>query len=366
MKIITITFHRAINYGAILQTYALQKKLEFFDENNKVLDYRCQFIEETYSQLASVKKSFSIKSILALMLYFPINIIKKTRFRLFIMKNIRLEKIANKIDWDCISREYDAIITGSDQVWNYKCTNFDKTYFLGYTKPDRIIKASYAASFGLNEIPEQFKEKYSELLKDIRCISVRESQGAKIVYDLLGYIVPVILDPTMLLCSDEWDRIAERPKIKGDYILLYLMVETPSIFDFAFSLSKRTNCKVVFITDSVLKKKKATYRRAVSPGTWVGLFKNANYVVTNSFHGTAFSVIYEKKFFVELLPQEYSLNSRFENLLDMLNLRGRLIVDGNNAEPEGTIDYDKVNAILKKEREKSTDFLKRTLRNKEI
>ncbi len=366
MKVGIITFHRAINYGALLQVYALQKEIGKTGCTSEVLDYRCEIIENVYKPF-KLKGLESIKHFAYLVLHYPIKRSKINKFRQFTNRYISIGRKMESSDsdindiWNNSADKYDLIITGSDQVWNCNCTNFDKRYFLNFNNP-HTRKASYAASFGFNEIPQEYIKEYQELLEDFDRISVREIQGVKIMEDLLKRQVPTVLDPTLLLGKDEWSSIAKEIKVKKNYILVYLIVNSRTIFEFAEELSKKTGYDIICISDDLVKKFDSNYARGIGPEEFLGLFKNASYVVTNSFHGTAFSVGFEKDFFTELLEPPSNVNSRLVNILELLGLEERQIINGKNSNFNNSINYEKVNRKLEIERKKSRDYLKSILR----
>ena len=174
----------------------------------------------------------------------------------------------------------------------------------------------------------------------------------------------VVLDPTMLISKLEWERIAEDYKKKTNYILLYAFSRISSTMKmFIEKLSKRTGCEIVYISHTLLRPIKATYEKCVGPTEFLGLFKNARYIVTNSFHGTAFSIIFNKDFFLEMLPESQYVNSRLENILDVFGLKKREIIKGKNDFIDEPIYYNKVNQKLLIERQKSLSFLNKIVKN---
>ncbi|MBQ2932572.1 MAG: polysaccharide pyruvyl transferase family protein [Clostridia bacterium] len=347
-----VTFHNAHNFGAVLQCYALKTAIKNLDRKCEVENVVNQKINDMYKpQIGLKKKSLAglAKSIIA----YPTRKKGYDVFEDFISKRI-LDKSA---DWDC--KDADTIyISGSDQVWNWEMTDFDKTYFLDFVKMPES-KNAYSASFGFDEIPAEYQDEYKRLLGDFNKISVREQQGADILKKLLGREVPVTLDPSMLLTEDNWRQFAETErKRKKEYILLYLMSETKSLIEFTRKLKKATGLDVIYINNSLWNRKRGfKYKSYISPEEWVRLFLNARYVVTNSFHGTAFSINFNKDFFAGLLPSTSKVNSRIENILKKFGLEDRLVSNVLDADLKKAIDYEKVNNIIKTERKKSLEFL---------
>jgi len=261
-----------------------------------------------------------------------------------------------------ISSEYDRFICGSDQVWNHNITDFDRNYFLDFTE-DTLKKNSYAASFGISSIPLEHAKEYKTLLKGFNHISVRENQGKKIIKDLINREAELVLDPTLLLNKQDWERIAIDYKKEKEYILLYTFGNSPTIKTFVEELSEQTGYAIVYISYSAIKRVNAIYEKCVGPAEFLGLFKNARYVVTNSFHGTCFSLNFNKEFFLEMLPESQGVNSRLENILDLFDLRSRQIINSANANIFKAIDYDEVNKKMLVERQRSLDFLNKIISN---
>ena len=349
-----ITFHRAVNYGAVLQTYALQKALEKINVRSEVIDYRDNIIENRFKFFYNK----SLKRFVRDLLYYPVFSSKNKKFEFFLKNYIKTtDKIYTNNEQLKTLQDFDKYITGSDQVWNYKLTKWDKAYFLNFVK-DNYKKCSYAASFGLNEIPSKEKDEYIKLLSQFNQISVRESKGAEIVYSLLKRRGMVDLDPTLLLDKKEWSSIAKIPKEK-DYILVFVMQKNDSTFKFAEELAKKKNCDIVYISDSLKRRVKAKYKYSVSPDEWLGYFLNAKYIITNSFHGLAFSINLNKDFFIELQREPATGNSRLENMLDTFNLRERLIVNAKNDNVDKKIDWNKVNKKMEECRQSSMSNLKK-------
>lgn len=342
MQIKTLTFHNAINYGAVLQAYALPAKIkELGYEDVYLYDYRNTKIDNSYKIF---KKGVGLKGMIMQVAVMPLKIIKYRKFKRFIKKYI---PTSNKVNDD------DLFIVGSDQVWNYRASDFDKTFFLDFVR-NKENKNSYASSFGFSKIPDEYRLEYKELLSEFKNISVREKTGNKIINGLLGHDVTEVVDPVLLIDKEKWGKIAGTRKDK--YILMYLMAKTDSIMEFAKKLSEQTGLKVYYINDYAFSNNKnIVVKRCVGPIEWLNLFYNAEYVVTNSFHGTAFSICFNKNFFVELLPDGFDVNSRLTDVLDTYGLSDRII---NNSEcSTKNIDYNKVNSLVKREKQRSIDYL---------
>jgi len=361
VRIGIITFHRAINYGAILQAYALHESIKALGHQAVIIDYKNPHIEKQYDPISSIDYR-NMKSLVTAILLYHRRVKKIKYFDDFRTKYFLLDQINDLYgahNTDNLEK-YDGFLTGSDQVWNYATTRFDKAYFLDFVSNSKK-KSSYAASFGFDRIPDEYLDEYKTLLGDFNHLSVREEQGAEIIKNLINRRAEVVLDPTMLLSRDEWIKVSQHCTQKNDYILIYQLAASQSLLDFASDLSKRTNCEIVCISDALRKRIKATYARGIGPQQFLGLFRNAKYIVTNSFHGSAFSIIFNKPFFVEMLPPPAKINSRLENILDTFYLRSRQIIEGRNSNILEDIEYTNVNKKLEQERQHSLNFLKRIL-----
>ena len=353
MKLGIITFHRAKNYGAVLQAYALNKATQNLNIDSDIIDYRENKIENDYIFFKNKKPKKFLKDVLN----YPLKIKKWKKFDNFIEKNISLsDKCTNEEELRRISEKYDCFITGSDQVFNLKMTGNDRNYFLDFVSDDKK-KNSYAASFGQKIIPKEQKNIYHDLLVKFNNISIRENDAINIVDTLVQREARIDIDPSFLIDKEQWKCIAKEPKEKN-YILLFTMQQNSTIFNFAEKLSEKTGYKIIFITDGYKKRLKAIHKTNIGPEEWIGYFLNAKYVITNSFHGLSFSINFNKDFFVELQKPPATGNSRLETLIDEYGLRERLVENGENSNIDKKIDWEKVNEKLERNKKKSLDYLK--------
>jgi len=360
-----ITYHRAINYGAILQAYALQKKIKDLGFKCVILDYRNKRLENRHKK-KGISDCKNIKDFIRFILLSKNDNVKRNKFREFLDTYFQLsDPLYNLNDLKKCENEYDKFITGSDQVWNYRINDMDPAYFLAFTK-DRSKKVSYAASFGLNNIPSKYKSKYHELLSNINTILIREKQGANIIKELLSKEPKVVLDPTLLVTKEEWYRLAKRSYFGGKkYILIYAFGSSRNIINLANNISKKTGYKIIQISNTWRIDTRIKYVKSAGPVEFLGLFKNAQYIITNSFHGTAFSINFNKQFFTEMLPESTGVNSRLEDILELFGLKDRIITSNDTNMINRTIDYNKVNKILDTERQKSLEMLRKLIFDEE-
>ncbi len=322
-KIGILTFHDTLNYGASLQSYALQEKISQMGAMVEVIDYKCiKFVKE-YSPIFI--SQMSMRKILYMLLTLRTNIIKTRKKNRFQKKYIRMSRPYNNRNIQSSNNEYDIFITGSDQVWNWHLTDFDKTYFLDFVKED-TKKYSYAASFGLASIEAEKYEEYKELLSKFSEISIRENTGRRILSELYEGRVNVSVDPVLLLTAEEWENIAITPRI-SDYILLYSINDTIA-YEYAVKLAKKTKKKLIYINAPI--KRIGPFKRVASigPDEFMGWIKQAEYVVTDSFHGVVTSILFKKKFVAfQNRRTEANTNSRIYDLLNRLDLIDRIVCD---------------------------------------
>lgn len=387
MKIGIVTYAKCDNYGAELQAYALQWKLNQMGYDAELID-----LEKKEKDLASNKASiipairnrfkvYGWKALWEIMkLCFDVlqrkisakenETNQEEKHKLFIEffeKNIRhsakhytLEEIRTTKDLD-----YDVYIAGSDQIWNYMHTDYLDVYFLEFAKKFHAKRISYAASVSAASIPTSYKEEYKRLIPNIQYLSVRELQGAKTIEQLSGRKAEVVLDPTLLITKEEWSKNIARNPLKGQkYVLVYTLSGSKYITRLCESIANRLGCKVVNMKINFRKDKNGRMDSLfdLGPAEWVGLISGAEYVVTDSFHGTAFSINYNKPFTTLVNPVS-NMNSRVLSILEITGLMDRIIYDdGKNRMPESlTIDYTPVNKIINDWRDKSLCFIHNSL-----
>jgi len=358
MKAGILTFHRAANYGAVLQAYALHAAITKLGIDCEFVDYECEYLHKTHSPL----KFFYVKGLkmkLMQLVFFPTKLRKRLLFNKFIYGKLKLGNTRyigeKQISADkSVSKAYDRFIVGSDQVWNPRLTRLDSVYFLSFVD-DSFRKASYAASFGVSNIYDEVSEFMATHLSSFENIAVREKRGAELINSLTDKDAMVVLDPTLLLTADEWRNFCEKPA-QSKYIVLYTVDKSQPLVDFAVELSKETGMQVLFINDALRRSSHVKYMSKTTPEEWVGLFANADYVVTNSFHGLAFALNFNKDMCIGLSTEKVNHNSRLTSLLDTLGI--------SYSEKEAVnvlkdkVNWDDINKNLTAEREKSIAFLK--------
>lgn len=345
MKTAIITFQDAINYGAVLQAYALKTTLNKYSECD-VINYYNDFFHRK-------SENKSIKSMIVCLLNKKNKKEKEKKFNRFLDNYIiSSSNIYDDNNLKSLNDQYDLFVTGSDQVWNFKCSGNKKSYFLDFVD-SRAKKASYAASFGSNQIEN--KEIVRKLLSDFLYISVRENSGREILNDIYGKEYPVVLDPTLLITKEEWKKqfdLSESEK----YVLVYEVLNGQEILSLAKQYAEEHNFHLKYITSSNKPQVGVECIKNAGPEEWLDLISNSAFIFTNSFHGLAFSLIFNKQFAIELLPPPANTNARLIELLEKVGLENRIIK--NSIIPEKLIDFSTVNTELKILRDQSIGYIK--------
>lgn len=364
IKIGILTFHNVENYGGMLQAYALNRYINKIGYDCFTINYNSNELLKPYKlfnfDLSTHKNKRLIGINVKKLIILPFFIIRKLNFKRFMNNKIRLTPEIKSIkELKETSEGFDYIITGSDQVWNTDIVCKDKDiYLLNFIDSNRTKKVSFAASFGRGEISSDFAQELKYKLKDYHMISVREESAKNILNDILEKVIDVMIDPTLLLTKEEWHNISSNSLIKQKYIAVYLLEKNKKIVKLINDISKKKNLKVVCFDlisnyNSGIKSKYTS-----GPDEFVNIINNAEFVITNSFHGLAFSINLNKDFLV--IPHS-TKNTRIENLLQKTGLTCRLIKDNNYNLDEllnNKIDYSNVNEIILLERKKAYDFLK--------
>jgi len=266
------------------------------------------------------------------------------------------------------SLNYKTIITGSDQLWSPAGlpTNFYNLNFVD----DNVRKVSYSSSFGVKEIPWFQKKRTASFLKRLDYISMRENAGKEIVKKLIGKDVPVVLDPVFMLDKEEWERlIPNERKISEKYIFAYFLGANIEHRKVVEKIAKKTGLKIVTLRhlDQYVKYDESFGDYApynVSPADFLNYIRNAEYVCTDSFHGSVFSIIHEKQFVVFNRysdKSKHSKNSRIDSLCDNLGINTCRYQGNIDNIINNRIDYGLVEEKYKNLKRKSEDYLKKAL-----
>lgn len=361
MKIGILTFHNALNYGAVLQCYALQHYLQAKGHDVEVIDYRIPFIEEQKQFLS--KTELRRRGFVAFLRYFIIRLLvwpawRKTIhvFHQFMASQLHLSpRAATAAD---IPTGYDCILFGSDQIWSPKlCRGFDPVFWGQFAKHGARF-VSYAASIGeTSELDKTGWHEVAQRIKAFDAVSVREKSLQLALQEHCGASATVCLDPTLLVDASVFDKIAVRPE-EQDYVFLFNVIDDPAASQFARQLANQLGTAVVVRGQAKpqLKSRRdklVTLKEAMSPEEFLGYIKHARCVVANSFHAIALSIVFQK----DCYALKSRRSGRVEGLLSSLGLADRIV---RATEPLGTIssiDYKAVGERLAVMRQSSTEFI---------
>lgn len=343
MKVEIITIISS-NYGNRLQNYALQeylKKLGIEVCTSRAVPQNLLVLRK----IRNILVKFRRKSDGELFAYFDTKIQWK-----------KTNGFSNNDD-----ETIDYYIAGSDQIWNPMFKFNTDREFLTFTKKEKRI--AYAASIGIDTLPEEIKERYKNNISAFSHVSVREDAASKIIEELTGMKVPVVIDPTMLLTVEEWEKVSRYSihKTKQPYIVKYFLgTHNPEYDAFISNYAKKHSYKVIDITNH--QDRGIT---GIGPAEFIYLFMNCKAAFVDSFHGTVFSILFHKPFLSFSRPSEEGngdMNSRFDTLLNMFDLKNRYIISPENCvEIDTSIDYSRVDKILQQKRSEADIFLKSAL-----
>ena len=333
----------AYNYGAVLQAYALQKKIIDCGHDCNIINYQ-PFYSHNRTDYGF------LKNIVWKLYRLPDLIRGKKVFNSFVNTQLILtRKYTDNEDLLNNPPESDVFIVGSDQVWNFDLeSGCDSSFVLNFVPPEKI-KCSYAASIAMESLNDFQKEYLSRFLHDFKYISVRETTAKALIKSVGRNDVINVLDPVYLLSQNEWKSFAQLPETDEDYILFYAFNANNEIINYTYALKKRTRLKL-YVIGTVFSDKKIIADRFfwnLSPEGFVGLFSKSKYVVTNSFHGISFSIIFNKPF---KKFNKKSGNSRLDDLICELK------INTNDLEK---MDYSDSNILLREKVRKSLQFLEK-------
>lgn len=366
MKIKTITCHDVYNAGAGLQAYALSKYLSDLGHDVEIIDYKPDYLSNHYSFTAIASPRFDKPIVRELYLLAKLpNRLKryfgrrKKSFDAFKQDYLKVteKRYISNDDLKANIPQADVFFAGSDQIWNPTFNNGkDPAFYLDFV-PDNKIKASYAASFSVNEIPDELKAVTKGYLENLDYISVREKSGVDILNSLGINNSYQVLDPVFLLDKQEWEKLCF--DISTDkYILVYDFDNSELVKEIAQKIAKEKNLKIYSVFNNSYSDK-CFYDEG--PIGFVSLVKNADFVISNSFHATAFSLIFEKDFVV--VNRKENLNTRMYDLTKSLGIENRLICDANDVDYNENIDYKSVKEKLNEQISYSKKYLDRVLTN---
>lgn len=381
-KIGIITIVRVNNYGAELQAYALQHKLTSMGYDAEIIDY-LYYIHPDYVKekiaVPQYARYYPFKRRLKGIIFPVMETVKSCMNKaVYKKRNARFETFhkANTRFSQCYDRlsalyenppKYDVYCVGSDQVWNPFSYTLLDPYFLTFAPKD-AVKFSYASSFGVAKIPAMAVEYFKQGLQNINPISVREKTAIDIVKTTIGKEAVAVADPTLLLDAYEWSKVLNDSMVPQEkYILLYVLKEAPYITETALRMAKEKNLKVVRICRGAYRQdpRNSLIQNVMDagPAEFLALFKNATMVMTNSFHGTVFSIQFNKDFYT-IVSRSTDNNSRQIDLLSTLGIDRIKYTDTQFSE-ESPIEWDIVNKRVEAYRLGSINYLQKVINDGE-
>ena len=358
-KVGIITLTKNANYGNVLQNIAMQKIVN-------ELGFEAETILNLTNSPLFNKKNFSFTNLVKWILNYNgyrENEKRNENFRKCCSKNLQYSNVTyNNGRFSKEPTGYEYFITGSDQVWNPTFGFATEFELLGFVPKNR--KISYAASFGvdnLDMLSDSRKDDIRHYLAEFSSISVREDSGERIVRNLCSTPVETHVDPTLLLKRQEWEMLAIKPKfnLKKPYILVYMLGEISAEYQTTIKkLAKQNNAEII----NALKGK----CKFINPLEFIWLINNATYVCTDSFHASVFSIIFHTKLYIfNRRDQHANQNSRFTSLLRQCGIQKDKVIYKKNHE-DSSIDWERVDKYIEKERERSFEYLKKALSKEKI
>lgn len=358
-KVGIVTFHRAKNYGAMLQAYALQETLEN-RYDTLIVDYRCQEIEAKYY----AKKTLKRKGKDFLKIFFQTNYIlgvnkKNKSFDYFLKKYLNTSQPYDNQNISKANSEFDIFIAGSDQIWNMKWSGEDWNYFLEFADDEK--KLSYGVGLG-DSIEDSKKSRVLKNVNSFCTVLTREEEGKKLLKSIgVKSEIATVCDPVFLLDKKQWesklalDRIE---RIKRKYILLYFVAKQRDSIEFARKIARERQLELVYININAEKNIPADFTNiiGIGPIEFLSLIRNAEIIITTSFHAMAFSLIFNKNFYYELCKDGSNNNSRLVNLANICGVGSREIINQEQGEAI-EIDWKKVNDRIEHYAEESSEIL---------
>lgn len=368
-----ITYHHYYNYGTALQAFALQKAIEgITNASTEIIDFRASD-EKKLTRMQLIRLRFrrvlvyarEWKRILRMKKYRTVLSAKKENFDKFFIHDLVVgDTIYHSYkELEDKTPQYDIYVTGSDQTWSPKI-GLNPAMFLQFA-PQGKKRIAYAPSIGVSSLSNDEKIVMKNYLRAYTKISCREKTGVKLLNDLISdKEVSLVLDPTLLLTSLQWDKIAIPSTIKEPYILCYFIGHRDYYRKWAKAMSNQLNIPLYYIPVSwVDLEKENRFVESAGPREFLGLIKDATLILTDSFHGTIFSINYNKDFysFLKIKGGKKSLdNSRITDILDRFNLTDRLM-DEDSEVVYTKINYSTINNIIQEERNFSMKYLKEAL-----
>lgn len=368
MKIGILTFHRAHNYGAMLQAYALRHVLVNKGFNVEFISYRQDKIEEAYRAWQwhydmKLGLAENLKNFISSCITLPRRHKRRKSFVRFAKAYLPETSSYYQQELQGVVLNYDAVFFGSDQIWTTRFMGQFDDVFWGGINLEHGKKIAYAPSMELKSVNNEEKRYIYDHIKNFNSISAREMHMSELIKSITGLDVPTVVDPTLLCCREDYSSlITSSTKVASEpYVLVYQVGHYTLVDAIAKKVAEQLDCKIIEIGSEVLLHNRSSYKDDYGPEDFVALIANAKFVVSCSFHGTAFSVNMQKPFYSILIE---GLDSRAISFLTQVGLMqcGIRNIDDVNAKSLLELDFTESNKELKKMRKFSFDYINHSLK----
>lgn len=363
MKIGIVTYHRALNYGAVLQCMSLYSALKRLGHDVEVVDYRPEAIEayRMYFRWKDFKKCRGIIAKLRYLFSCMTLIVSRfktvSKFNRFLKDNIKLSSVVSFVN--DAPKYYDVVFFGSDQIWNPAINEGIDQIYLGQMPKDHAKFYTYAVSMGrLDLFKGKVEEEYRKYISSFDRLSVRETSLQAFLKEKLGRDSTVVCDPSLLITKEECEAMAVKPKDEG-YVLLFILDGNPDALGFANRIANQLGKKVIRIgaVQNPFHRYHCEVCAELSPAEFLGYIQYADCIVTNSFHATSFSLIMQKNFYTILRKNN---NDRAKTILGVAGLENRL-ADAKAHVEFKEINYQGIRERLEKYKESSMEWIQKCL-----
>lgn len=370
LKIGLLTFHGSHNYGSVLQSFAMVKVLESLGYEVQIINLRNEEQLKTYRIFSGRYKTVGdvIRFLFTCILY-PRLKRRYDKYEEFINHVLPITRKEYRSGKELMAEhlDYDIYMTGSDQVWNPACQDFESAYYLDFADR-KALRIAYAPSLGKNSFGQEELRLIQSLLKNIDYISCREQDGVNILKSLTDKLVAHVCDPVVLLGREGWEKMLAEPDLDKPYILTYFLNNNHGDRSLTDYFRKKTGYKVIalneYIRDFFEPVRMACDR---SPAEFVGLFRYASLIYTNSFHGTVFATLFNRPFYTAVAANPNASNnndSRKIDYLSRLGLQDRIVGNKHRLPDMKEINYTEANVRMEMFREYSLAYLTKALQSK--
>ena len=358
-KIGILTWHYYNNFGSALQAYAMQTVLSNLGGDVSIVNYRNPKLSDSEKKLWAKSMIATVASRIHIDRYsYPY-----IRFQKKYLKEGKYLVEKNELSDYC--RDFDLLFFGSDQIW---APNVLNTVYMGdFIETDHPAKISYAASIGLNEIPEEKDQLYKKLLGGFKMISVREKSGSKLLSDKYGISSETVLDPTLLLNQEDYVKLEKAVSTgEGKYVFCYFLNKNNKYRKCVEDYATRNGLKIIGVSAKEDDRYWMRLFHNIGPSEFVYLLRKAAVVFTDSYHGTIFSLLFHKDFYtLKRFSEQDAINQneRIYQLNDWFGIGDRIIDAEVGIVHTSSLDYVKIDTLLASARDFSRSYIERAVSN---